>query len=107
MSARYSLTQGAQEDLAEILDRITAESGLIRAESVHGRIERAFELLAERPGIGHLRIDLTKNPRVRIWSVFSYLIVFLPVIGRPESVVVLRILHGAQDPDVLRRKSGS
>jgi plasmid stabilization system protein ParE len=60
---------------------------------------RSFRILALLPGIGHARPDLTDDARIRFWSVYSYLIAFLPA-ERP--LLIARILHGARDPEDLR-----
>jgi plasmid stabilization system protein ParE len=95
MTARYVLTTQAKQDLAEIADHIAESSGLSPAEQVVGELRRGFQLLAEHPEVGHVREDLPDDPEVRFWSVYSYLIVFVPA-ARPLAVV--SILHGARDP---------
>jgi plasmid stabilization system protein ParE len=95
MTARYVLTTQAQQDFAEIADHIAESSGLAPAEQVLGELRRGFQLLAEHPEVGHVRADLPDDPEVRFWSVYSYLIVFVPA-ARPLAVV--SILHGARDP---------
>lgn len=50
-------------------------------------------MLAQSPGLGHTRDDLTSLP-LRFWPVFSYLIVYDPA-RRPIEIV--RVLHGARD----------
>lgn len=62
-------------------------------------LRRSLRILALLPGIGHPRTDLTENAKVRFWTVYSYLIAFLPA-ERP--LFVVRILHGARSPDELR-----
>ena len=57
---------------------------------VLGRLERAFAELAEMPGIGHRREDLTPEG-FRFWSVYDYLVVYDPA-ARP--LTVGRVLHG-------------
>ena len=37
----------------------------------------SMRLVAERPGIGHTRADLAREP-VRFWPVYSYLIIYRP-----------------------------
>lgn len=49
--------------------------------------------------MGHRRPELTQAEEVRFFPVFSYLIVYLPE-SRPLSI--LRVLHGARDPEELR-----
>ena len=50
-------------------------------------------MLADNPGLGHLRRDLTTKP-VRFWPVYSYLVIYDPD-ARPLEVV--RILNGYRD----------
>jgi antitoxin ParD1/3/4/toxin ParE1/3/4 len=95
MTARFILTPQAQQDLAEIAEHIADSSGLAPAEQLVGELRRGFQLLAEHPEVGHAREDIPDDPEVRFWSVYSYLIVFVPS-ARPLAVV--SILHGARDP---------
>lgn len=95
MTARYALTEQAKQDLAEIADSIAEARGLAPAEQVVRELQRGFRLLAEQPDVGHLREDITDDPGVRFWSVYSYMIVFVPT-AKPLTVVSL--LHGARDP---------
>jgi antitoxin ParD1/3/4/toxin ParE1/3/4 len=59
----------------------------------------AFHLLASHPDIGHLRRDLTTLP-VKVWSVFSYLVVYEPA-ARP--IAIVRVLHGRRDVQTILR----
>ncbi|HKR95204.1 MAG TPA: type II toxin-antitoxin system RelE/ParE family toxin [Candidatus Angelobacter sp.] len=54
---------------------------------------RLLKRLAEWPGIGHTRSDLTQVD-VRFWTVRSYLIVYRE---KPLPVQIVAILHGARD----------
>lgn len=76
MSPPYRLTERAEADVAAIADFIAAES-VDAAMKVVLALEDAFLLLASRPGIGHIRQDLTSRP-LKFWSVYSYLIVYDP-----------------------------
>ena len=40
-------------------------------------LDAAIQLLADDPGIGHLRPDFTPQD-VRFWSVFRYLVIYRP-----------------------------
>ena len=53
----------------------------------------AVERIAERPGIGHTREDLTDRA-LKFWSVYSYLVVYDPE-SRPLTIVA--VLHGARN----------
>jgi antitoxin ParD1/3/4/toxin ParE1/3/4 len=61
--------------------------------------ERAFRLLSYSSRSGHARLDISNDPRLRFWSIYSYLIVFL-LDTRP--LFIARILHGARSPEELR-----
>lgn len=92
MSPRYQLTASAQRDVDQITDFI-AEDNVDAALRVLDALEEAFRQLAERPGMGHTRADLTARP-VKFWSVYSYLIVYDPA---SSPLTVIAVLHGARD----------
>ena len=48
------------------------------ALKLYDALEGAFARLADNPGIGHAREDLTSGP-VKFWPVVSYLVVYDPV----------------------------
>jgi plasmid stabilization system protein ParE len=56
-------------------------------------IERCFALLADRPGIGHARSDLT-DAAVKFWSVYSYLVVYDPA---AQPIEIVRVVHARRD----------
>ena len=76
MSQAYRLTERAEADVEAIADFIAGDS-VDAAVKVVLSLEEAFVLLASRPGIGHLREDLTDRP-LKFWSVYSYLVVYDP-----------------------------
>ena len=92
MAPRFVFTEDAEMQLLEILDYLAdeSESAAIR---VRDAIYDAVGKLAERPGIGHTREDLTSRP-LKFWSVYSYLIVYDPA-SRPLTIVA--VFHGARD----------
>jgi plasmid stabilization system protein ParE len=53
----------------------------------------SFEQLAEWPGSGHARHDLTQRD-VRFWAVRSYLVVYRE---KAAPLQIVAILHGARD----------
>jgi plasmid stabilization system protein ParE len=61
MRSRFVFTEEAESQLLEILTYLSDES---EAAAVHVRdaIYDAVRMLAERPGIGHTRADLTDRP---------------------------------------------
>lgn len=58
------------------------------------RLVRTFELLAEQPGLGHARPDLTSDSRVRFWAVGPNLIAYRSM---QESLEILIVERGARD----------
>ena len=101
MSRAYRLTKRAEADVEAIADFI-ADDSVDAAVKVLLALEDAFVLLASRPGIGHAREDLTDRP-LKVWSVYSYLIVYDPV-GDPLTIVA--VLHGARDVAQLLKEIG-
>lgn len=92
MASRFVLTEVAETQLLEILDYVADESEFA-AVRVRNAIYDAIGKLAERPGIGHKREDLTDRP-LKFWSVYSYLVVYDPE-SRPLTIVA--VLRGARD----------
>ncbi len=74
---RYLLTDEAKQDLTDIRRYITREAGARVAKSTLTKIKEAFVFLGRTSGAGHVREDLTAEP-VKLWPVFSYLIVYDP-----------------------------
>jgi len=91
--AGYRLTEPAQADLLALADFIANES-VDAAERVVEDLDKAMRGLAEMPGKGHVREDLTREPGVLIWAVGRYLVVYRQDARLLE---VLRILHGSRD----------
>jgi plasmid stabilization system protein ParE len=90
--AEFFYSPEARHDLLEIWEYI-ARDDLDAADRLEREIEAAITLLAEKPGLGHLRRDLTSKP-VRFWRVHSYLIVYDP---NSKPLQVARILSGYRD----------
>jgi antitoxin ParD1/3/4/toxin ParE1/3/4 len=93
MKRRYTLAPEAARDLVEIWRYVKKESSQETADRVESVIRSKFAYLAEFPGAGHWRRDLT-SAEVRFFSVYSYLIVYRPE-SRPLEIV--SILHGSRD----------
>ncbi len=70
--SRIRFTALAEGDLEEIIDYIADEASANRARLVLNQILRAADRLAEMPGMGHRREDLTEED-VLFWPVHSYL----------------------------------
>ena len=88
----YVLTPAAEDDVRAILAYIEQDHPSI-VDRVRDGLRDAMRLLAERPGLGHTRMDLASEP-VRFWPVFKYLIVYRPD-TRPLEIV--RVLRGKRD----------
>jgi|SRR5579863_3056367 plasmid stabilization system protein ParE len=96
--AEYLLSPESLDDLQIIRDFIASDS-TTAAEKVLDELFAAFEQLAEWPGQGHGRSDLTER-KVLFWPVGSYLVVYR---GDRTPLEIVAILHGARDiPVVLR-----
>jgi toxin ParE1/3/4 len=93
VSRRYVLSDPAVHDLDLIKTYLIDQAGASVARHVLREVRSALQLLAMRPGVGHVREDLTDLP-VKFWPVFSYLVIYKP---NAKPLEVLRILHAAQD----------
>ncbi len=92
MPARYILSPEALDDLQGIWDFIGADNP-DAADRVVDELFAAFQQLAELPGQGHTRRDLTERD-VRFWPVRSYLVVYG---DSTDPLQIVAILHGARD----------
>lgn len=101
MSTTYHLTERAEADVEAIADFLAGDSVDVALKVVLA-LEDAFGLLASRPGIGHVRQDLTERP-LKFWSVYSYLVVYDPS-GDPLTIVA--VLHGARNVTEILKELG-
>jgi plasmid stabilization system protein ParE len=99
MASRFIFTEEAETQLLEILDYLADESESA-AVRVRDAVYDAVGKLAERPGLGHSRQDLTDRP-LKFWSIFSYLVVYDPE-SRPLTIIA--VLHGARDVEKLLKR---
>ena len=90
--ARFLLTRPAEADIQEIKDYIALDS-VRPARKVIRQMKEAMRGLAEMPGKGHGRKDLTDED-VRFRTVYSYQIVYRPEIKPLE---IVRVLSGRRD----------
>lgn len=90
---KIHVSEEAHADMRAIWDHVANENGPDRADYVLDRMEAALQTIAEMPGIGHLHLSLP-HEALRVWSVFSYLIIYRPN-TRPLEIV--RVLHGARN----------
>ena len=99
MSA-YVLGTDAVLDLDDIWNYI-AEDNIDAAERWIAKLFDAFEALAEMPGMGHTRRDLTTYP-VRFWPVGTYLIIYR---AERRPIEIVAVTQGSRDiPAFLRRR---
>lgn len=89
---RFHLSPEAARDIEDALAYI-ARNSAPAARRVRQTFLAACRRLAEHPGMGHRREDLTDKP-VRFFPVYSFLIVYDPATTPLE---IVRVLGGAQD----------
>ena len=89
--AEFILSSEALDDLQSIWNFIAADNQTA-ADRIVDELFEAFEHLAEWPGSGHTRRDLTQRD-VRFWPVRSYLVVY----REKAPLQIVAILHGARD----------
>lgn len=88
----FLLTPRARADLASISSFIAQDSPR-SALDVLDALEAAMLMLARHPRIGHARADLA-DEKLRVWAVFSFLVVYRP---QTRPLEIIRVVHGAQD----------
>jgi plasmid stabilization system protein ParE len=93
MSAAYFLSPRAARDLADIWWYVKESSSEETADRVETAILKKIEFLAEFPGAGHSRKDLT-DKAVKFFSVYSYLIVYR---SNESPLQIAAILHGRRN----------
>ena len=93
MSVRFVLAPQAALDLVEIWRYIKEQTSLTIADRVESAIREKMVFLAETPGAGHSRKDLTDED-VKFFPVYSYLIVYRP---QTKPLQVAAILHGRRE----------
>lgn len=93
-----SFTEAAETDLDEIWEYV-AERSIDAADRILAEVHSTCVLLAQNPGIGHAREDLTERP-LKFISAFSYLIVYDP---ETSPLQIIAVLHGARDVESLMK----
>jgi len=99
MSGRYVLAPEAASDLVQIWRYIKKQSSVAMADRVEAVILDKIAFLAENPGAGHWRRNLTERP-VKFFPVYSYLIVYRP---ETKPLQIASILHGRRDLEQILR----
>ena len=88
----YVVAPDAEADLKQIWRYLLGEAGLAVANRIQGELVDAFEGLADAPGKGHRRSDLT-SLNVFFFSVYQYMIVY----RQTKLVEIVAVLHGKRD----------
>jgi plasmid stabilization system protein ParE len=96
--SRFRLSKQAFADVQGIWEYLFHDSPEA-ADRILDEFFETFGTLAQSPGAGHVRRDLT-NRDVLFWPVRSYLVVYAAKV-RPLSIV--RVLHGKRDLKKLLR----
>jgi antitoxin ParD1/3/4/toxin ParE1/3/4 len=93
MKGRYVLAPEAALDLVQIWRYLKNQGSVAIADRVESVIRDKIVFLAENPGAGHWRKNLT-DAAVKFFPVYSYLIVY-----RPDTtpLQVVSVLHGRRD----------
>jgi len=89
---RYLVAPEAEDDLRQIWRYMLGEAGLAIADRIQSELVDAFEGLADIPGKGHKRSDLTSRD-VLFFSVYQYMIVY----RRATLVEIVAVLRGKRD----------
>ena len=96
----YTLDADADLDLQEITSFI-AEQNPNAARQLAARLFAAFETLAQTPGIGHSRRDLTIEP-VLFWSLDRYVVIYRETV---LGIQIVAVSQGSRDlPRLIRRR---
>lgn len=88
----YVLSAAAEADLDAIWEYIALDN-VDAADRWIERLFAAFEALAQTPGMGHKREDLTSFP-VYFWPVGAYLILYRHSV---ESIEIVAVTQGSRD----------
>jgi len=89
----FRLTEDAVRDLEQAAAYLAEESEPA-ALKLADNLEHSFLFIAQWPGCGHRRSDLTRHQDIRFWNSSGYLIVYR--IG-VQPVLILGVLHDARD----------
>jgi toxin ParE1/3/4 len=89
----YHLTQAASDDVREIVAYLAEHSSEETAFRIEDELFAKFASLAEHPGQGHRRTDLTRL-RLVFFTVDPYLIVYQRDVS---PIVIHAVFHGARD----------
>ncbi len=89
----YRLTSRALRDLTAIVTYLAKEASPTTALRIENRLFALFEFLAQNPGAGHRRSDITPRD-VRFHPMRPYIVIYEPNV---VPVVIHAVLHSARD----------
>ncbi len=92
MESRYQLTDRADQDLFEVSLYLARVGSIETAEVFLKDLRQKFDLLAENPGLGRRRPEL--SPDLQSIPQGKYVIFYRPT---EQGIVVVRVLHGSRD----------
>lgn len=84
MTVRYVLAPEAALDLVQIWRHIKERSSVAVADHVESAIREKIAFVAQFPGVGHRRNDLT-DLDVKFFPVYSYLVGYRPTLSHFKS----------------------
>lgn len=76
---KFVLSPEAEDDIWSIWQYLALEAGVSVADRVESTIFEEIARLAQMPGVGHWRRDLTNEP-VKFVVVYSYLMFTVPML---------------------------
>jgi plasmid stabilization system protein ParE len=88
----YIVAPEAEDDLRQVWRYLLVEAGVEVADRIQAELVDAFEALADFPGQGHKRPDLTSRD-VLFLSVYQYMVVY----RREAAVEIVAVLHGKRN----------
>ncbi len=97
---KYHLVAAVEDDLNSIWDYI-AQDNINAADRWITKLFDAFQRIADNPGIGHTRKDLTGLP-IKFWPIDDCLILYRV---QNKQVEIIAVTQGSRDiPVFLRRR---
>ena len=104
MAKKYELSPASRLDLIDIEDATFERFGIVQALLMNDAFVAAFEKLAENPGIGHLRKDLSPpGEEFFYWPVKNTFLIVYRV--KAQAVEIVRVLHGRRHVEALLKQS--
>lgn len=90
----YILSPESEEDVFEIWSYLAKEAGVNLANRIESELFEKFDLLAQNPGLGHKRHDLT-NLGVLFYRAFPY--PYMIIYRQKAPLEIVGVLHGMRN----------